>query len=248
MLAVRAALEQQHLIGPQVEHTLEGLGAPDRPVERRDTQIEQPLDLVEQLERVTADVIELVDEGQDRQVALPADLEELAGLRLDAFGAVEDHHGAIRGHQRAIRVFAEVAVPGRVEEVEGATAIFELQRRRRDRDAALLFHGHPVGGGRALVLARANRPGLIDGSGVQQQLLGQRGLAGVRVRNDRKGASAGDLLFEDLDLRFGDGGDHGTLPLMEKRSKTRHHNRSLDRVGTRSNLFALRDPPSSKRS
>jgi hypothetical protein len=36
------------------------------------------------IERFTALAVELVDKGQDRHVAQPADLEELAGLLLDA--------------------------------------------------------------------------------------------------------------------------------------------------------------------
>ncbi len=46
------------------------------------------LDLVQQVERVAALAVELVDEGDDRHVAQPADLEELTGLLLDALGAM----------------------------------------------------------------------------------------------------------------------------------------------------------------
>jgi hypothetical protein len=42
------------------------------------------LDLVHQIERVAALAVELVDKGDDRHVVQPADLEELAGLLLDA--------------------------------------------------------------------------------------------------------------------------------------------------------------------
>ncbi len=35
--------------------------------------------------------------------------------------------------------------------------------------------------------------GQIDGAAEQQQLFGQRGLAGVRMRDDRESAAAGDL-------------------------------------------------------
>src|SRR3546814_1314793 len=57
--------------------------------------------------------------------------------------------------------------------------------------AALLLQRHPVGGGVARGLARLDRTGHLDRAGEQQQLLGQGGLAGVRVRNDREGAAAG---------------------------------------------------------
>ena len=45
------------------------------------------LDLVEQLERVAAGPVPLVDEREQRQAALAAHLEQLEGLRLDALGA-----------------------------------------------------------------------------------------------------------------------------------------------------------------
>src|SRR3546814_1055426 len=48
-----------------------------------------------------------------------------------------------------------------------------------------------VGGGVARGLARLDRTGHLDRAAEQQQLLGQGGLAGVRVRNDREGAAAG---------------------------------------------------------
>ena len=53
--------------------------------------LEVALDLVHEVERVAAVAVHLVDEGDDRDVAQPADLEELAGLGLDALGGVDDH-------------------------------------------------------------------------------------------------------------------------------------------------------------
>ena len=44
--------------------------------------------------------------------------------------------------------------------------------------------------------AGADLPGLDDRSGVQQELLGQRRLAGVRVGNDREGAATGNFLLK----------------------------------------------------
>ena len=42
-------------------------------------------------------------------------------------------------------------------------------------------------------LAALDRAGHLDGAAEQQQLLGERGLAGVRVRDDRERASPSDL-------------------------------------------------------
>src|SRR5690625_1005728 len=43
-------------------------------------------------------------------------------------------------------------------------------------------------------LARLDRAGQLDGSAKQQKLFGQRRLAGIRVRNDGKGAAAGNFI------------------------------------------------------
>ncbi len=44
-------------------------------------------------------------------------------------------------------------------------------------------------------LARLHRARELDGAAEQQQLLGERGLAGVGMRDDRKRAACGDGLF-----------------------------------------------------
>ena len=69
----------------------------------------------------------------------------------------------------------------------------ELERRRGDRDAALALDVHPVGHGVALRLAAADGAGQLDRAGVEQQLLGERRLAGVGVRDDRERAAPAHL-------------------------------------------------------
>ena len=75
-------------------------------------------DLVQQLERVLRLAVHLVDEGDDRDVAQAADLEQLQGLRLDALGGVQHHDRGVGGGQRAVGVLGEVLVARRVEQVE----------------------------------------------------------------------------------------------------------------------------------
>ena len=101
-------------------------------------------------------MVELVDEGQDRHVAQPADLEELAGLFLDApfwrhWGGVEHHHRAVDLGQDAVGVlswlksrWAEILVARRVEQVEGEPLMLEAHHRRGDGDAALALDRHPI--------------------------------------------------------------------------------------------------------
>ena len=187
-LAVLA--QQPHLAGGEIVGAGEVAAAPDRPGHRRGVERQRLLDLVEQLERVAALAVHLVDEGDDRDVAQPADLEQLAGARLDALGGVDHHHGAVDRGERAVGVLGEVLVARRVEQIEHAAVVVEGHHRGDHRNAALALDRHPVGAGGAAVALGLDLAGEIDGAAEQQQLLGQRGLAGVRVGNDGKGAPA----------------------------------------------------------
>src|SRR6516162_4942513 len=55
----------------------------DRPGDRGRIERQRLPDLAQQVERVAALTVELVDEGGDRYIAQPANLEELGGLLLD---------------------------------------------------------------------------------------------------------------------------------------------------------------------
>ena len=185
-----------HELQPVVQHVVaaEELAAlADRPGRRADVELQLVLDLVDDLEGVARLAVHLVAEGQDRQIAHPADLEELAGLALDALGAVDHHHRRVDRGQRAVGVLGEVRVARRVDEVEPPVPEREGHRGGRDRDAALLLELHEVRARAPRLALGAHLPGHLDGAAVEQELLGQRGLAGVRVRDDREGPAAGDL-------------------------------------------------------
>jgi hypothetical protein len=74
----------------------------------------------------------------------------------------------------------------------------EFERRRADRDAALLLELHPIGHGVALCLAAADRARQLNRARVEQQLLRQRRLARVRMGNDCEGAAPRNLGAERL--------------------------------------------------
>ena len=61
-------------------------------------------------ERIARRAVHLVDEGEERDAPRAADRKQLARLRFYAFGRVDQHHRAVGGEQRAVRVFAEVLV------------------------------------------------------------------------------------------------------------------------------------------
>ena len=195
-LPLGLALVEQQVAAIDVVHAAERVGAADRPVHRRRGDAERPLEIVEQLQRIARRAIELVDEGENRQAMAAADLEQLARLLLDAVRRVDHHHDAVGCDQRAIRILAEVLVAGRVDERHAPSVELELERRGRDRDAALLLERHPVGRGVAPRLAAAHGAGELDRAGIQQQLLGERRLARVGMRNDSERPASSDLALE----------------------------------------------------
>src|SRR5205807_6891212 len=81
---VDAALEQQEGIGERVVGAEKVAPHADRPSRRGHVERQRLLDLVQGIERIAALAVELVDKGDDRHIAQPADLEEFAGLLLDA--------------------------------------------------------------------------------------------------------------------------------------------------------------------
>ena len=132
---------------------------------------------------------------------------------LDALAGVDDHDGGIHGGEHAVGVLGEILVARRVEQVDDAAVVFELQHGGGDRDAALAFQFHPVGGRGALVFARGHAAGELHRAAVEQEFLRQRRLAGVRVGNDGERAAATDLAggARGIGRRRGGGGRGGRI-------------------------------------
>ena len=181
-----------------IDETAEPIGLTDRPVHRHRLEDELLLDLVKQFERVTTRAIPLVDEGDDRDLPIAADLEQFAGLGFDAFRTVEHHDRGVGCREHAVGVLGEVAVARRVEQVQDLLAIGELEHGRGDRDAALLLELHPVRGGGSTIALCLHRPGTAgEDTAVEQELLGERGLARVGMRDDRERSTSGGLSRRD---------------------------------------------------
>jgi hypothetical protein len=77
-------------------------------------------------------------------------------------------------------------VARRVQKVEHEAIEFERHDRSHHGDAALAFDLHPVGTSIAPFSLGLDLARQIDGATKQQKLFGQRGLAGVGMRDDRK--------------------------------------------------------------
>ena len=79
----------------------------------------------------------------------------------------------------------------RIEKVEHVAVELERHDRGRDRDAPVALDLHPVRPRPPRLPARRDLASRPDGAAGQQQVLGQRRLAGVRVGDNGKGAPPG---------------------------------------------------------
>src|SRR5205807_6001308 len=83
----------------ELQDPLELPSLAERPGDGTGADAEDFLHLVEVVERLAPQPIELVHEGEDGDSAAAADLAQLAGLRLDPFGAVYQHPRRVGGRQ-----------------------------------------------------------------------------------------------------------------------------------------------------
>ena len=206
--AARGPREAMKRAGRAVDDAAKVARDADRPRRRDRMQAEHLLDVVDHVERVEARPVVLVDERDQRDVARPRDLEQAQRLRLDALRGVEQHDRAVGGREHAQRVLGEVLVARGVEQVEDRVGVLEAQHGRGHRDAAAALDVHPVRGRGAARAAALDRAGDVDRVAVEQQLLGQRRLAGVRVGDDRERPPAGGLGRDHATRRGGGCGGH----------------------------------------
>ena len=185
-----AALEQAHAAVGDVVGAEEIATTADWPGHRRRVERQCLFDFIEQLERIAALAVHLVDEGDDGNVPEAADLEQLSRPRFDALGRVDHHDGGIDRGQGAVGVLGKVLVAGRIQQVEHQAFEFKRHHRGDDRNAALALDLHPVRTRVATFALGLDLTGEVDGTAEQQQFLGQRGLAGVGMRDDGKRAPA----------------------------------------------------------
>ena len=89
--------------GPLID-AFEFFSRSNGPVHRAGGDPQFFLNIVQQLERVHGVPVHLVDERENGNVPHDADLEQLPGLRLHAFGTVNHHDRRIRGHQGTISI------------------------------------------------------------------------------------------------------------------------------------------------
>ena len=185
-----------HLLLLAIVHAAEARAIAQRPVDWVGVDAEHGFQFIEQIHGWPGGAVQFVHESEDRHAAAAADFKEFARLAFDALARIDHHHGGIDGSEYPVGVFREIFVPRGVEDVDDAVLVLELQDRRADRDAALLFQIHPVGGGGALVFACGDAAREVERAAVEQEFLSQCRLAGIRVGNDRKRAAALHLTLD----------------------------------------------------
>jgi hypothetical protein len=186
------AVEPDRVHLDQVDHALELVLEADRGLDHDRVQAQLLAELVADAERVGARAVELVDEGDARHV-VPAHLAvDGVRLRLHAGDAAQHHDGAVEHAQRPLDLDREVDVAGGVDDVDVVRLDADLGRAARpgavgrgrlDGDAALALQLHRVHLGADAVLA-LHLVDRVDPLGVEEDALGQRGLAAVDVRRD----------------------------------------------------------------
>ena len=192
--AANGALEEVDLLAEAIVHPAEVGAEAERVIHRAGGEAEHVFQFVKQGERLEGRAVEFVEEGEDRHAAPAADLEEFAGLRLDALAGVDHHDGGVDGGEHAVRILGEILMPRGVEQVDPVPGVIELEDGRGDGDAALAFEFHPIARGRPLLAAGSDRARELEGTAVEEEFFGERGLAGVRVTDDREGPAAGDFV------------------------------------------------------
>ena len=142
------------------------------------------LEFVEEVEGILTLAIHFVDEHDDGGFAHSANGHEFACLRLHAFGAIHDDDGRVNSSQRAECVLGEVLVAWGVENVDFVIIVVELHDGGGDRDTALLFYLHPVGGGSFFDFVALDSSCHLNLSAEEEEFLGECCFTRIGVRND----------------------------------------------------------------
>ena len=152
----------------------------DRQLDADRTAADLGVDLFDATEKVSADLVHLVDEHDARHIVFVCLAPDGLGLRLNALIAVEHAYRAVEHAQATLDFDGEVDVAGRVDDVETLVLPEGRRRGRRDGDAALLLLLHPVHGRSAVV----HFADLMRLAGIIEDALSGRRLPGINVGHD----------------------------------------------------------------
>jgi hypothetical protein len=124
--------------------------------------------------------VDLVHDDDRADAAGQRLAEHELGLRQHALGRVDQEDGAIDHREDALHLAAEIGVAGGVDDVQLHAVPLDGGALGEDGDAALALQGIAVHGPFRDLLVLAESAGLL------QELIDERGLAVVDVRDDRE--------------------------------------------------------------
>ena len=82
-------------------------------------------DLVQQVERVLTVAVHLIDKHDHGSLTHTADFHQLTGLGFHTFCGIDHDNNAIHSRQRTKRIFSEILVAGRIEDIDFMAGIIE---------------------------------------------------------------------------------------------------------------------------
>ena len=186
--------KEREILLVDVVHALERIAARDGECQRTYTNLQLALNLIQQIERVLARAVQLIDKYHYGGIAHTAYVHQLTSLRLDTLRSVNNDDNRIYGRQRTIGILGKILVTRGIEDVDFHILIVESHNRCSNRDTALALDFHKVGCGTLLNLIALYSTRNVDGTSKEEQLLGKSGLTGIGVCNNGKCSSFGYLV------------------------------------------------------
>ena len=154
-----------------------------RQVEQQTLLAEAFADIGDQTGQIKIVGIDLVDDDHAAQLALGGMTHHALGHQFDAGLGVDDNQRRIDPGQRGNRLPGKIRVTRRIDQMDTDPFVAKIDDRRSQRVARFLFLGVTIADGTAPLDAPLgrNRPGC------EQQRLGQAGLAGRAMADQRYG-------------------------------------------------------------
>ena len=123
---------------------------------------------------------DLVDEDERRDVIACKQAPQGFGVPLHAIVGAHHQNRVVQGTQCALRLGRKIDMAGSIHEHDVGIAVVEHGLRRENRDAALALDLVSV----QMRIAIVHAATLANAARVEQHGLGQRGLAGIDMRQD----------------------------------------------------------------
>ncbi len=186
--------KQVELLAVHIVNAFKSGAFADGPGEGRDFDAEFFFKFLQQIERILAFAVHFIDKNDHRRIAHAAHGHKLFGLLFHAFGGIYHQNHRVYRRQGAVRIFGEVFVTRRVQNIHAPSVVLKAHHRGGDRNATLLFNFHEVGSGRFFDFVAFYGTGRLNSTAKKQEFFGEGGLARIGVRNNGEGATTGDFL------------------------------------------------------